>query len=61
MADIKQAAKWMQTGHQVFDGKGFRFKTDADNDLILIGDKNCWEPAHIYASDILSEGWEIAE
>jgi hypothetical protein len=60
MADIKQAARWMKEGKQVIDGNGFRFKTDYDNDLIIIGEGDAWEPANMYASDILSEDWEIA-
>ena len=50
----------MQEGKQVLDVSGFRYKTDADNDLILIGEENAWEPSYVYASDILSEDWVIA-
>lgn len=62
MADIKQAARWMQEGKLVRRGD-WEAKYGVINKAFLIrwvnGDKNATAPFSVY--DLLADDWEIAE
>jgi hypothetical protein len=64
MADIIQAAKWMQEGRTVGrvsdDAEYVRFKYDGDWWAALEGDTE-FEQGMLTLSDILADNWEIAE
>ena len=57
MADIKQAAKWMQEGKHVFDPIGFELLSDGEQVLFA----QTREPFELTVADALSDDWEIAE
>ena len=62
MADIKQAAKWMNAGKKVTGGNAI-WPLSGDNDYIffhpLPGKGK--EPYVMGTSDLLADDWEIAE
>ena len=58
MADIKQAATWMQEGKHVFDPLGFELQADGNREVIFTQTR---EPFELTIADALSDDWEIAE
>ena len=60
MADIKQAARWMQDGKKITGG-------NALHPLMLVDGEICFDSGNgryhyrLDDSDILSEDWEIAQ
>ena len=56
MADIKQAARWMKEGHEVYDPLGFRIK-DKNGEIVFVETEERFE---MLTSEILSEEWELA-
>lgn len=66
MADVKQAAEWLKKGLTVRDPTGFRMRTAGEGtDVVFlvnrISGKVEEDAAEVYVSDLLSDGWELAE
>ena len=57
MANIQQAAKWMQEGKHVFDPIGFELLSDGEQGLFA----QTREPFERTVGDALSDDGEIAE
>jgi hypothetical protein len=64
MADIKQAATWMNEGKEVTrQGKKWRFRKATSGDIILgeVPGLDYYRTAVIFTEDLLAEDWEVAE
>ena len=66
MADIKQAAKWMQEGHKVVRKDLGQYATplEAGLDAVYWWQEDSMSPATqkpMMISDLLSEHWELAD
>lgn len=66
MADIKQAAKWMEQGKTVTRNDGYNLKADNQGDGLLMVE--CFDSDSgdelkytIFVDDLLADDWEVVE
>ena len=57
MADIKQAAEWMQEGYTVTRPKWPNYHLDSGGDSVWHRERNDW--AYFDIEDLLADDWEI--
>ena len=61
MADIKQAAKWMQEGKRVVGGNTMWPLCVCDEDIYFLPQMGEAYPYKMDVNDLLAEDWEVAE